>query len=142
MKNSRIYDRWFCSFRSTFPYISGTLSPICLVAYLVYRLRRQWVREEDLAKDLKLHSKQLRRTLRFFEEEKLVTRDHRREVRVLTNHVYGRGCMHFLHCDRGSCEFGTSSLPYLIPLIGDNLRWALIECPSGDHNSQFCTHAL
>ena len=42
--------------------------------------RRQWVREEDLAKDLRLHSKQLRRTLRFFEEEKLVTRDHRREV--------------------------------------------------------------
>ncbi|KZV22144.1 general transcription factor IIE subunit 1-like [Dorcoceras hygrometricum] len=42
--------------------------------------RRQWVREEDLAKDLKLHTKQLRRTLRFFEEEKLVTRDHRKEV--------------------------------------------------------------
>ncbi|GLT64170.1 hypothetical protein SLA2020_366780 [Shorea laevis] len=42
--------------------------------------RRQWVKEEDLAKALKLHSKQLRRTLRFFEEEKLVTRDHRREV--------------------------------------------------------------
>ena len=36
--------------------------------------------EEDLAKDLKLHLKQLRRTLRFFEEEKLVTRDHRKEV--------------------------------------------------------------
>lgn len=42
--------------------------------------RRQWVREEDLAKDLKLHLKQLRRTLRFFEEEKLVTRDHRKET--------------------------------------------------------------
>ncbi|KAJ7978827.1 General transcription factor IIE subunit 1 [Quillaja saponaria] len=42
--------------------------------------RRQWVREEDFAKDLKLHTKQLRRTLRFFEEEKLVTRDHRRET--------------------------------------------------------------
>ncbi|XP_052199067.1 transcription initiation factor IIE subunit alpha-like [Diospyros lotus] len=42
--------------------------------------RRQWVREDDLAKDLKLHSKQLRRTLRFFEEEKLVTRDHRKET--------------------------------------------------------------
>ncbi|KAF5730252.1 transcription initiation factor IIE subunit alpha-like isoform X1 [Tripterygium wilfordii] len=42
--------------------------------------RRAWVREEDLAKDLKLHSKQLRRTLRFFEEEKLVTRDHRKET--------------------------------------------------------------
>jgi transcription initiation factor TFIIE subunit alpha len=40
------------------------------------------VKEEDLAKALKLHSKQRRRTLRFFEEEKLVTRDHRREVRV------------------------------------------------------------
>ncbi|CAK7349787.1 unnamed protein product, partial [Dovyalis caffra] len=45
--------------------------------------RRQWVREEDLAKELKLHSKQLRRTLRFFEEEKLVTRDHKKEVDVL-----------------------------------------------------------
>ncbi|CAI0430547.1 unnamed protein product [Linum tenue] len=42
--------------------------------------RRQWVREEDLAKDLKIHTKQLRRTLRFFEEEKLVTRDHRKET--------------------------------------------------------------
>ncbi|KAL3018150.1 hypothetical protein AAZX31_05G013100 [Glycine max] len=42
--------------------------------------RRQWVREEDLAKDLKLHTKQLRRTLRFFEEEKIITRDHRRET--------------------------------------------------------------
>ncbi|KAL9239939.1 hypothetical protein vseg_014210 [Gypsophila vaccaria] len=42
--------------------------------------RRQWVREEDLAKDLKLHLKQLRRTLRFFEEEKLVMRDHRKET--------------------------------------------------------------
>ncbi|KAK7265026.1 hypothetical protein RJT34_32642 [Clitoria ternatea] len=42
--------------------------------------RRQWVREEDLAKDLKLHTKQLRRTLRFFEEEKIIARDHRRET--------------------------------------------------------------
>jgi hypothetical protein len=32
---------------------------------------------------LKLHSKQLRRILRFFEEEKLVTRDHRKEVRFM-----------------------------------------------------------
>lgn len=42
--------------------------------------RRQWVREDDLAKDLKLHAKQLRRTLRFFEEEKLVTREYRKET--------------------------------------------------------------
>lgn len=42
--------------------------------------RRQWVREEDLAKDLKVHSKQLRRALRFFEEEKLVMRDYRKET--------------------------------------------------------------
>ncbi|XP_042457005.1 general transcription factor IIE subunit 1-like isoform X2 [Zingiber officinale] len=41
--------------------------------------RRQWVREEDLAKTLKLHAKQLRRILRYFEEEKLVMRDHRKE---------------------------------------------------------------
>lgn len=49
---------------------------------LLYCSRRQWVREEDLAKDLKLHTKQLRRILRFFEEEKIITRDHRREVIV------------------------------------------------------------
>ncbi|MBA0703936.1 hypothetical protein Golax_016228, partial [Gossypium laxum] len=41
---------------------------------------RQWVREEDLAKELKLHSKQLRRTLRLFEEEKLITREYRKET--------------------------------------------------------------
>lgn len=55
---------------------------------LVMDFRRQWVREEDLAKDLKLHSKQLRRTLRFFEEEKLVTRDHRKEVSLSLLHIY------------------------------------------------------
>ncbi|KAL6529563.1 hypothetical protein OROGR_015186 [Orobanche gracilis] len=43
-------------------------------------LQRQWVREEDLAKDLKLQTKQLRRTLRVLEIEKLVTRDHRKET--------------------------------------------------------------
>ncbi|XP_022679046.1 general transcription factor IIE subunit 1 isoform X2 [Setaria italica] len=41
--------------------------------------KKQWFREEDLAKALKLHSKQLRRILRFFEEEKLITRYHRKE---------------------------------------------------------------
>ncbi|KAL5204226.1 hypothetical protein ABZP36_009097 [Zizania latifolia] len=41
--------------------------------------RTQWVREEDLAKALKLHYKQLRRILKFFEEEKLVRRCHRKE---------------------------------------------------------------
>lgn len=56
------------------------LVPLLLLTLVLSCFRRQWVREEDLAKDLKLHSKQLRRTLRFFEEEKLVTRDHRREV--------------------------------------------------------------
>ncbi|KAK1305988.1 hypothetical protein QJS10_CPA10g01674 [Acorus calamus] len=39
----------------------------------------EWVGEEDLAKVLKLHSKQLRRTLCQFEQEKLVSKDHRRE---------------------------------------------------------------
>lgn len=44
--------------------------------------RRQWVKEEDLAKVLRLHPKQLRRTLRVLEEEMLVIREHRREVRI------------------------------------------------------------
>ncbi|KAF9610550.1 hypothetical protein IFM89_023215 [Coptis chinensis] len=64
-------------------HISGSSAePLCFMdtANQVYTLKLQWVREEDLAKDLKLHSKQLRRTLRFFEEEKLVTRDHRKET--------------------------------------------------------------
>ncbi|KAL6175352.1 hypothetical protein ACLB2K_051993 [Fragaria x ananassa] len=42
--------------------------------------RRQWVREEDLAKDLKLHPKQLRRVLQFLMEERLVIREHRKET--------------------------------------------------------------
>ncbi|KAK1367281.1 HTH TFE/IIEalpha-type domain-containing protein [Heracleum sosnowskyi] len=41
--------------------------------------RRQWVRDEDLARDLSLSTKQVRRILRFFEEEKLVKRDHMKE---------------------------------------------------------------
>jgi transcription initiation factor IIE alpha subunit len=44
--------------------------------------RRQWVREEDLAKDLNLHTKQLRRSLQLFEDENIITRDHRREVAI------------------------------------------------------------
>ncbi|KAL2462972.1 Transcription factor TFIIE [Forsythia ovata] len=40
----------------------------------------QWVREEDLADDLKLHSKQLRQTLVFLEKEKLVARNDRKET--------------------------------------------------------------
>eukprot|EP00249_Psilotum_nudum_P009185 c21763_g1_i1 orf=143-1642(+) len=42
--------------------------------------RRQWVKEDDLAKDLHLHPKQLRRTLRVLEEEALIVREHRRET--------------------------------------------------------------
>ncbi|CAK7326861.1 unnamed protein product [Dovyalis caffra] len=42
--------------------------------------RRTWVNEEVLAKDLKIHTKQLRRILRLFEEEKLLNRAHRKET--------------------------------------------------------------
>lgn len=42
--------------------------------------RKQWVREEDLAKELKLHAKQLRKIIRHFEEQNLIMRDHRKEV--------------------------------------------------------------
>ncbi|KAK1385433.1 HTH TFE/IIEalpha-type domain-containing protein [Heracleum sosnowskyi] len=41
--------------------------------------RRQWVRDEDLAKDLQLSTKQLRQILRIFEEDRLVKRDHMKE---------------------------------------------------------------
>ncbi|EOA18730.1 hypothetical protein CARUB_v10007312mg [Capsella rubella] len=46
--------------------------------------RRQWVREEDLAKDLKLAPKQLRKILRNFEEQKLIMRVDRKEVLAAT----------------------------------------------------------
>jgi len=42
--------------------------------------RRQWVREEDLAKELKLNTKQLRTILRYFEEQQFIMRVHRKEV--------------------------------------------------------------
>ncbi|XP_024629315.1 general transcription factor IIE subunit 1 [Medicago truncatula] len=42
--------------------------------------RKQWVREEDLAKDLKLNTKELRRRLQSFAEEKIITRDQRKET--------------------------------------------------------------
>eukprot|EP00244_Chara_vulgaris_P014469 TRINITY_DN9071_c0_g1_i2.p1 TRINITY_DN9071_c0_g1~~TRINITY_DN9071_c0_g1_i2.p1 ORF type:complete len:559 (+),score=161.15 TRINITY_DN9071_c0_g1_i2:41-1717(+) len=41
--------------------------------------RREWVKEEDLARQLCIHPKQLRRTLRVLEEEMIVIREHRRE---------------------------------------------------------------
>eukprot|EP00898_Chlorokybus_atmophyticus_P004807 jgi/Chlat1/5327/Chrsp35S08985 len=41
--------------------------------------RRQWVKEDELAKDLRMHPKQLRRAIRVLEEEQLVIREHRRE---------------------------------------------------------------
>ncbi|KAI3841922.1 hypothetical protein MKW92_030209 [Papaver armeniacum] len=50
------------------------------VVVLLALTRRQWVREEDLAKDLKLSTKQLRQTLCFFEKEKLITRVTRKEM--------------------------------------------------------------
>lgn len=59
-----------------------TFCSIFVNLLLFFALRRQWVREEDLARSLKVHSKQLRRILRFFEEEKLVNRYHRKEVSI------------------------------------------------------------
>ncbi|XP_010434293.1 PREDICTED: general transcription factor IIE subunit 1-like [Camelina sativa] len=42
--------------------------------------RRQWVREEDLAKELKQNAKKLRKLIRFFEEQKFLVRYHRKET--------------------------------------------------------------
>ncbi|KAL9287512.1 putative transcription initiation factor IIE subunit alpha, Zinc finger, RING/FYVE/PHD-type [Arabidopsis thaliana] len=42
--------------------------------------RRQWVREEDLAKEVKRNAKELRKLIRHFEEQKFVMRYHRKEV--------------------------------------------------------------
>lgn len=42
--------------------------------------RRRWVKEDDLAADLGLHPKQLRKTLAYLEEDQLVLRDTVRET--------------------------------------------------------------
>ncbi|AEE84310.1 Transcription factor TFIIE, alpha subunit [Arabidopsis thaliana] len=42
--------------------------------------RRQWVREEDLAKEVKRNAKELRKLIRHFEEQKFVMRYHRKET--------------------------------------------------------------
>lgn len=60
----RLIFAWFC-YLNPLTFISG---------------RKQWVREEDLAKELKLHAKQLRKIIRHFEEQNLIMRDHRKEV--------------------------------------------------------------
>ncbi|CAL5228299.1 g11405 [Coccomyxa viridis] len=44
-------------------------------------LRREWVKEDELAADLKVHPRILRKALRWFEQEQLVTREHRKEAR-------------------------------------------------------------
>ncbi|XP_033129253.1 transcription initiation factor IIE subunit alpha isoform X1 [Brassica rapa] len=50
------------------------------ISFVLCPARRQWVREEDLASDLKKNSKQVRKILRHFEEEHLVTRYQRKET--------------------------------------------------------------
>ena len=42
--------------------------------------RRRWVKEDELAADILLHPKQLRKTLRYLEEDQLVLRGQVRET--------------------------------------------------------------
>ncbi|MCL7047939.1 hypothetical protein MKW94_024298 [Papaver nudicaule] len=62
-------------------------NPGMAVVVLDALTRRQWVREEDLARDLKLHPKKLSQILHSLEEEKLVTRDHL--------HTHSYCCLHY-----------------------------------------------
>ncbi|CAH8359051.1 unnamed protein product [Eruca vesicaria subsp. sativa] len=50
----------------------------CTISLCEYR--KQWVREEDLAKELKLHAKQHRKIKRHSEEQNLIMLDHRKET--------------------------------------------------------------
>ncbi|EOA19168.1 hypothetical protein CARUB_v10007845mg [Capsella rubella] len=55
---------------------SGEIAALLLDALV----RRQWVREEDLAKELNRNGKELRKLIRHFEEQKFVVRYHRKET--------------------------------------------------------------
>lgn len=43
-------------------------------------MRRQWIKEDELAKDLQLHAKQLKKVLKVLQDEGIVVRESRREV--------------------------------------------------------------
>jgi transcription initiation factor TFIIE subunit alpha len=43
-------------------------------------MRRQWIKEEELAKDLQLHSKQVKKVVKILQDEGIVVRDSRKEV--------------------------------------------------------------
>ncbi|KAM3194655.1 hypothetical protein ACQJBY_070975 [Aegilops geniculata] len=53
--------------------------PAVVVLDALTRRDGQWVREDDLAASLRLQRKPLRRVLRYLEEDKIVSRDHRKE---------------------------------------------------------------
>lgn len=48
-------------------------------------MRRQWIKEEELAKDLQLHAKQLKKVLKVLQDEGVVVRDSRKEVGFVTS---------------------------------------------------------
>ncbi|KAH0901635.1 hypothetical protein HID58_041138 [Brassica napus] len=66
---------------------------------------RQWVREEDLARDLKKNPKQVRKILRHFEEKHLVTRYQRKETakRAEIYNVAVAATAHKLHTQSYCC---------------------------------------
>ncbi|KAK9804318.1 hypothetical protein WJX72_006377 [[Myrmecia] bisecta] len=45
-------------------------------------LNREWTSEDDLARDLKLHPKQLRKTLRYLEQDHILQREHIKKART------------------------------------------------------------
>ncbi|CAN6920228.1 unnamed protein product [Brassica oleracea] len=76
-----------------------------IVMVLDALIRRQWVREEDLARDLKKNPKQVRKILRHFEEKHLVTRYQRKETakRAEIYNVAVAATAHKLHTQSYCC---------------------------------------
>ena len=77
------------------------------------------MREEELARQLHLHPKQLRRILRMLEEEYLIVREHRKEVRWWCSGEAPSG--NLFMCGVQMCMVCVHSL-------GSALEWLLVAC--------------
>lgn len=51
------------------------------VVVLTALSNKEWIKEDELAAELNIHAKQLRRALRYLEQEQVIMREHVRETK-------------------------------------------------------------
>ena len=75
------------------------LAPHALVPMVLDAMtRREWVKEDNLAGELGLHPKQIRKVLRFLHEEQLICREFRKERGVAEGDAPAKSFTHSYSC--------------------------------------------